>query len=350
MEYKDLEQYDYTLPEELIRKRGIEPRDAARLFVYDTKTDEIRFDTFSNLALYLPDNALLVRNDTRVRPSRLWLAKETGGKIEVFALLNQMESEERIPALVDRKTTVGQKLFFPDGNSLTVRVQDENIFYMTPSEGNTKSFQSLVDEFGKTPLPHYLEDVEWDEREARLRYQTTFAKEGASVAAPTAGLHFTERVEERLEEKGIESRFITLDVGLGTFAPLQEEHFKKAKLHAERVHIPEETVSAIERAKSEARPVIAVGTTTVRSLEFLAHEGIRGEYNGATDIFIRPPYEFLAVDGLITNFHLPKTSLLLLVDAFLRSKGSKRGIMELYRIAIQEKFAFYSFGDSMLIV
>lgn len=358
MQMADLEQYDYVLPPHLIRKRGVEPRDSARLFVYDTRTDIVTFDTFAHLAEYLPEQSLMVLNNTKVLPVRLWLKKETGGKIEVFVLVNQIKDEHRIPVLVDRKIVVGQKLLFPNSDFFEVVDQEENLFFVKlvskiPAQSRTvlDSLFVLLETCGETPLPHYLEGAETSEEVLRKRYQTIFAKEGASVAAPTASLHFTEPVFQSLEEKRIETVTLTLNVGQGTFAPLHEESLVSGTLHAEYVDVSRETARRINTAKEEVRSIISVGTTTTRTLESLARGTARVKsYTGKTDIFIYPPYEFQIVDHLITNFHLPKTSLMLLVDAFLQHKKAKRRVMELYALAIQNDFAFYSFGDSMLIL
>jgi S-adenosylmethionine:tRNA ribosyltransferase-isomerase len=348
MHFSDLARYRYDLPAELVRTKGLEPRDSARLFVYDTKTDIVSMGTFANLAKYLPVQSLVVLNDTRVLPARLWLTKETGGKIEVFVLANQIEDEERIPVLVDRKVTLGQKLYFPNGEYCEVVDQAENIFSVKlHSEGG---LLALLDQFGETPLPHYLEGAGTPETELRERYQTVFAESGASVAAPTASLHFTERVIESLQQKNIETARLTLNVGLGTFAPLRPENFETKRLHCEYAHIPVETAEAINTAHERGEKVVAVGTTVTRTLESAMEGGQVRPMSGPTDIFIFPPYHFQAVDALMTNFHLPETSLMLLVDAFLGHKGAKRDIMDLYNLAIQERYAFYSFGDSMLIL
>lgn len=356
MRWEDVEQYNYELPEELIRTQGVEPRDMARLFVYDTKTDTVTLDAFKNLAEYLPEHSLMVLNNTRVLPARLWLRKETGGKIEVFVLLNQIieaSPQYRIPVLVDRKVVVGQQLLFPNEEVLEVVGQDENIFYVT-LEGGKERLEELLALYGETPVPHYLEDTTLSEDVLRERYQTVFAKnnagERASVAAPTASLHFTERVFENLEVKGITETRLTLDVGLGTFAPLSEQSFESGRLHQEYVEVSSETADTLNQAKQNNKPVIAVGTTVTRTLEAIGQTGAVQSYQGPVDIFLYPPYQFQTVDILITNFHLPKTSLMLLVDAFLQDKGSKRGVVSLYEEAIREKFSFYSFGDSMLIL
>ncbi|MFA9262432.1 MAG: tRNA preQ1(34) S-adenosylmethionine ribosyltransferase-isomerase QueA [Undibacterium sp.] len=344
----DLDQYDYILPPELVRKTPLEPRDSARLFIYDTATDSVRFDTFRNLAQYLPEHSLMVLNDTRVRPARLWLRKPTGGKIEVFVLVNEWDGTGFIPALVDRKISVEDRLSFPNGDGLIVERQEEaKFFFRLESE---QTLFELLDQFGETPIPHYLEsDAKPDEAEIRARYQTIFAAKGASVAAPTASLHFTDTVFQSLKLREIDQARITLDVGMGTFAPLSETSFETGRLHQESVTVSAVSAEQLEGAKQNGQPVIAVGTTVTRTLETIGQTRPMSAFSGPIDTFLFPPYQFQIVDILMTNFHLPKTSLLLLVDAFLQSKGAKRGVMDLYRIAIEERFAFYSFGDSMLI-
>lgn len=348
MKFSDLDQYDYALPPELIRREPLEPRDSARLFIYDTATDTVRFDTFRNLAAYLPKKALMVLNDTRVRPARLWLRKPTGGKIEVFVLVNEWDGSGPIPALVDRKINIGDRLSFPNGDGLIVERQEEaKFFFRLESE---QTLFELLDQYGETPVPHYLETGRKDETKLRERYQTVFAAAGASVAAPTASLHFTDAVFQALSEKEIDHTRITLDVGMGTFAPLSEMSFETGKLHRESVSVPWRSAEQLEKAKQAGQPVIAVGTTVTRTLETIGRNRPFRPFNGPIDTFLFPPYRFNTVDILMTNFHLPKTSLMLLVDAFLQSKGAKRNINELYQIAIKERFSFYSFGDSMLIL
>jgi len=348
MKMSDLDQYDYELPPELIRREPLEPRDSARLFIYDTATDMVRFDVFRNLAQYLPAESLMVLNDTRVRPARLWLRKPTGGKIEVFVLVNEWGGAGAIPALVDRRISIGDRLSFPNGDGLVVVEQQEAKFFFRME--STRTLFELLDEFGETPVPHYLESDEKDERKLRERYQTVFAATGQSVAAPTASLHFTDAVFQSLAMKGIGRASITLDVGLGTFAALSESSFEIGKLHREFVTVSAETVDVLNQARSAGKRVVAVGTTVTRTLETVGREGHVIPFAGSIDTFIYPPHEFKMVDILITNFHLPKTSLMLLVDAFLQNKGAKRGVTGLYRVAIQEKFSFYSFGDSLLIL
>ena len=209
----------------------------------------------------------------------------------------------------------------------------------------------MLDEYGLTPVPHYLETAALlDEISLRARYQTVFASAGASVAAPTASLHFTDSVFASLAAKGIGRTAITLDVGQGTFAPLSESSFRTGKLHREFVTVSSESATALNAAKAVRKNLVAVGTTVARTLETVVRDGRFASFRGPIDTFIYPPHHFQAVDILITNFHLPKTSLMLLVDAFLQDKKAKKSVMDLYQIAIQERFSFYSFGDSLLIV
>lgn len=359
----DIEQYNYHLPEELIRKQGVEPRDNARLFIYDTKTDTIMHSTFKEISRYLPENALMVLNNTKVVPARLFLKKETGGKIEVFVLANEIASyassdDTEIPVIVDRKCKTGWKLYFPNDDYFEVVRQEENRFFVKLH--SDKSLDEILKQFGQTPIPHYLEDngetstlqkvKDAREKILRDRYQTIFAQGGASVAAPTASLHFTKQVFLDVAKRNIEFAEVTLNVGLGTFAPLRDEHFQTGSLHKETISIDRDDAYAIRQAKNDKRNVIAVGTTATRALETFAKQNDAQAFVGDTDIFIYPPYQFQIVDIMITNFHLPKSSLMLLVDAFLEHKGARRRIMDLYDIAVREKYAFYSFGDSMLIL
>jgi S-adenosylmethionine:tRNA ribosyltransferase-isomerase len=247
------------------------------------------------------------------------------------------------------------KLLFPDGSRFEVISQMENRFFV--SLCSERTLAELLERYGETPIPHYLEDrnERQEERALRQRYQTVFAETGASVAAPTASLHFTDRVFKTLETKGIDIVKVGLDVGLGTFAPLRPDHFESKALHRERITVSEPAARRLNEAKAARRPIVAVGTTALRTLESVLCQpsepaGPFCPYAGETDIFIFPPHRFRSADILLTNFHLPKSSLMLLVDAFLRDRGSKRDIISLYKEAIREGYAFYSFGDSMLIL
>lgn len=346
----NLEQYNYTLPEGLIRKTPLQKRDDAKLFVYNTHTDTIIHTRFSALADHLPESSTLITNVTRVLPVRLNLTKETGGKIEVFLLMNEYTGTGFFPGLVDRKLLIGAKVYFDADLYLEVMDQKEARFFFKPSF-DPKEMEQILFRYGSTPVPHYLDGGELNETELRKRYQTVFAKKGMSVAAPTASLHFTEEVFKSLERKKISRAEVLLNVGMGTFAPLTNEQIQQKKLHSEYAEISPEVAQKILQHKNDSKSVVAVGTTALRTLETWGQRGTPDEgFSGETDIFIYPPYSFTVADILITNFHLPKTSLMLLVDAFLKDKKSKRNITELYEEAIREGYAFYSFGDSMLIL
>jgi len=347
----NLEDYNYHLPSELIANAPAKKRDAAKLFVYNTKTDEIHFDTFLHIGMYLPKPSLLVFNNTKVVPARVWLSKETGGKIEVLLMMNELRpSDTLIKGVVDRKILPGAKLFFKSGAALTVEKQEEQFFFFKPSVPLRDIWKLLEDE-GVTPIPPYIKNSVLSEHDLREKYQSVLAKYPSSVAAPTASLHFTERLLARLEQEHIERTEVTLHVGAGTFAPINEDNFREKKLFTEYYDITEASAEQINTAKQSGVPVIPVGTTALRTLESAAiKEGSLQSGARGTNIFIYPPYEFQIADGLITNFHVPQSSLMLLVDAFLKHKGAKRDILALYEIAKREKFRFYSFGDGMLIL
>ncbi len=345
-------QYSYHLPESLIAKRPAEPRDSARLFVYDTRRDEITLYRFSALGDHLPKDSLLVLNDTKVVPARAMLKKETGGKIEVLFLVNEWKREGPIPALVDRKIGVGAKIFFGPERILSVARQEENIFWLEPNFSARELF-ALLDKRGVTPLPKYIKHSDLREAVLRKKYQSVFGKRSASVAAPTASLHFTQRLLHKLERQGFSKAFVTLDVGLGTFAPVSEENMAKGTLHTEFLTISPGSATLIREHHDAKKPVVAVGTTVVRTLESESQKILsrakRGTIVDKTRIFIHPPHAFRIVDAMVTNFHLPDTSLMMLVQAFLAQKNSKRTLLDLYQMAIEEKFRFYSFGDAMFI-
>jgi S-adenosylmethionine:tRNA ribosyltransferase-isomerase len=364
--------HDFSLPDTLIAARPASPRDAARLFVYDTARDTITFSTFARLADHLPPRSLLVFNDTKVVPARAILQKATGGKIELLFLVNEWDGHGPVPAIADRKIAVGAPLFFmhrrrpasaknaraamtmathAHGDFTVVR-QEENIFYLRPNFPAPLLLPHLEKE-GITPIPKYIKGTPLSERALRTHYQTVFGAKPASIAAPTASLHFTERLLAKLDARGFRKTFITLHVGMGTFAPVTEHNLAQNMLHTEHLVIPAASRTLIKKEKEEGHPVVAVGTTVVRTLESQANAILKrgeGPIAGKTDIFIRPPYPFRIADAMITNFHLPGTSLMMLVEAFLRHKGAERDLVELYRIAIRERFRFYSFGDGMLII
>jgi S-adenosylmethionine:tRNA ribosyltransferase-isomerase len=354
--------YDYFLPPALIAQKPAVPRDNSRLFVYNTRTEEIFFDRFYHLSKYLPKQSFLVLNQTKVLPARVELKKTSGGKVIGLLLANELTNSNIIKMMVDRRVNIGEKLFLDQKNYFSVIAQDKKVFYLKFN----KPWQWLINKLeriGKTPVPLYLRKTPLSEKELRKKYQTIFAgisrspdgwqKSLGSVAAPTASLHFTNRVFKSLDKKGIKRFFVTLHVGLGTFAPLTEKNLEEKKLHEEYFAVAKKTLQSINKLKRQKKELVAVGTTVTRTLESLKLAIFNSQfsnYSGKTDLFIMPPYEFKMVDCLLTNFHLPKSSLMMLVEAFLQYKKAKKHLVELYNIAIKNNFRFYSFGDAMLIL
>ena len=334
--------FDYDLPKELIAQTPIEKRDESRLMVLDRSKETIEHKKFKDIVEYLKPGDVLVRNNTKVIPARLYGKKETGAHVE-FLLLNNIEGD--IWECIVRpgnKLHVGAKVIFGDG-VLKAEV-------LETMEGGTRKvkfsyngiFNEILDKIGLMPLPPYIHEALKDND----RYQTVYAKYEGSAAAPTAGLHFTEELLQELQEKGIEIANVTLHVGIGTFRPVKEENVEEHKMHTEHFYIKKEDVEKINSAKKEGRRVIAVGTTSCRVLETIADEnGFVKETEEDTGIFIYPGYKFKCLDGLITNFHLPQSTLLMLVSAL----AGKDYIMRAYKEAVKEKYRFFSFGDAMFI-
>lgn len=337
-----LNEYDYQFPHELIAQKPASPRDAARLLVYRRKTKRVHYGTFKDLPQLLPRHATLVFNETKVIPARLLVTKETGGRVE---LLYIETSQGLIKALANRKLTLHSKLSLTKQKYLTVKKSDSRFYYLAPSFP-LKEFNALLQKYGRTPLPPYIKRHDVQDAVLRKRYQAVFAKIPGSIAAPTASLHFTDALIKRLRREKIDIHFVTLHVGLGTFAPITANQLQRGVLHEEYYEIPPETALAITQAKKAGRPVIAVGTTVVRTLESASNA--RGHITkriGHTKLFIRPGYTFKIVDGIITNFHVPRSSLLMLISAFV----SRKEIFSLYKKAMRKKFRFFSFGDGMLL-
>ena len=334
--------FDYDLPEELIAQTPIKKRDESRLMVLDRSKKNIEHRKFKDIVDYLKPGDVLVRNNTKVIPARLYGRKETGARVE-FLLLNNIEGD--IWECIVRpgnKLHVGAKVNFGDG-LLKAEVIDT-------MEGGTRKvkfsyegiFNEILDKIGLMPLPPYIHESLKDND----RYQTVYAKYEGSAAAPTAGLHFTEELLQELQEREIEIANVTLHVGIGTFRPVKEENVEEHKMHTEHFYIKNEDVEKINNAKKEGRRVIAVGTTSCRVLETIADEnGFVKETEADTGIFIYPGYKFKCLDGLITNFHLPQSTLLMLVSAL----AGKDYIMKAYKEAVKEKYRFFSFGDAMFI-
>ena len=347
-----LSEFKFTLPDSLIALYPTENRDDARLMVVHRKTGKIEHRIFKDILEYFDDGDVMVVNDTKVFPARMYGSKEkTGAKIEVF-LLRELDKKQHLwDVLVEpaRKIRVGNKLFFGDGE-LVAEVVDN-----TTSRGRTirfladddEKFYKVLDELGETPLPKTIHALRRTEPEDRERFQTIFAKNIGAVAAPTGGLHFTKQLVKRLEIKGIDMLSITLHVGLGTFRRVDVEDLTKHKADSENYAIPEATANRVNRALDESKRVCAVGTTSIKALESSVSAGGRVKpVEGWTDKFIFAPYEFKIPNALITNFHLPESTLLMTTCTF----GGYDLIMEAYEIAIKEKYRFFSYGDAMLIL
>ncbi|MDD5055267.1 MAG: tRNA preQ1(34) S-adenosylmethionine ribosyltransferase-isomerase QueA [Candidatus Peribacteraceae bacterium] len=337
-----LSSFDYPLPPELIAKEPASPRDSARLLICNRKNQAVTFDRFSNIIEYLPENAVLVFNRTKVIPAKMTLRKITGGAVSALLLSVQPET---ITVLASGTLKPGDKLIWQGGHSLTVINRNNQEALLKPSFPITE-LRDLLDQFGETPLPPYLKDSPLPEDRRRSEYQTVFATENGSVAAPTAGLHFTESLINNIEQSGRGVAYVTLHVHLGTFAPLTEEQWIQKKLHTEHYSIDEQTASMLNRAKADGRPIIAVGTTTVRTLESASNASTLVRLNGSTGLFLTEESSLHFVDHLITNFHVPKSSLLMLVSAFT----GREKLFELYDRAIKERMRFFSFGDGMMVI
>jgi S-adenosylmethionine:tRNA ribosyltransferase-isomerase len=359
--------FDFRLPKELIaHSPHPDGRDASRLLYLRRENEQIEHHRFFELPSLLQAGDLLVFNNSKVFPSRLIGKKQTGGRVEVL-LLRRLSAEnvqeELWEVLVGGKVQKGTQILFSDDSNqsthssisiplLTITLEERvseqswRACVAVNSEERSLSVREMIDRLGRMPIPPYMKDTTLTEQELREVYQTVYAKEEGSVAAPTAGLHFSSAVLAALEEKGIEMTSVTLHVGLGTFAPVKTEYIGEHNMHSEYVSVPEETAQMVNKAKSEGRRVIAVGTTAVRSLESSMEQGQLVAKNHWTTIFITPGYEFQCIDGLITNFHLPKSTLLMLVSAF----AGKEFVMRAYSEAIKQHYRFYSFGDAMLIL
>ncbi|MDZ4991716.1 tRNA preQ1(34) S-adenosylmethionine ribosyltransferase-isomerase QueA [Clostridium perfringens] len=333
----------FDLPEELIAQCPLEKRDASRLMVLDKETGEIEHRKFHDILEYLNEGDTLVLNNTRVLPARLIGEKEeTGGKIE-FLLLKRIEGDKwECLAKPGRKAKVGTVFTFGDGKlkAIVREIGEEgNRIIEFMYDG---IFEQVLDELGQMPLPPYIHE----KLEDKERYQTVYSKEKGSAAAPTAGLHFTEELLKEIKAKGVNIAYLTLHVGLGTFRPVKVDDVNNHVMHSEYYHLDKENADLINKTKELGKRVIAVGTTSSRTLETIGDENGRvREQSGWTDIFIYPGYKFKIVDNLITNFHLPESTLIMLVSAL----AGQENIMNAYNTAVKEKYRFFSFGDSMFI-
>lgn len=347
-----LSNFKFKLPPELIAERPAENRDEARLMVLNRKTQTIEHKTFKDILDYFDDGDTFIINNTKVFPARMYGNKEkTGAKIEVF-LLRELNRESRLwDVLVDpaRKIRIGNKLYFGEDDSLVAEVIDN-----TTSRGRTlrflfdgphEEFKRVLFSLGETPIPKYIERTPDEEDE--IRYQTVFAKVEGAVAAPTAGLHFSRGLMKRMELKGINFAEITLHVGLGSFRTVEVEDLSKHKMDSEEMEINETAAEIVNASKRNRNRVVSVGTTTMRAIETsVSTEGFLKPYIGWTNKFIYPPYDFRVADALITNFHMPMSTLLIMVSAF----GGHDFVMEAYKEAVKEQYKFFSYGDAMLIL
>ena len=337
-----LSDYNYELPEELIAQKPLEDRSSSRLMVIHRDTGEIEHRTFKDIIAYLNKGDCLVLNDSKVIPARLYGENEKKALVE-FLLLKRMDKDSwEVLCKPGKKAKIGSEFAFGN-DKLKCRVME------ITDQGNriikfeySGVFEEILDELGEMPLPPYIHE----KLEDKNRYQTVYAKEEGSSAAPTAGFHFTNDLLDKIKEKGVELVFITLHVGLGTFRPVKVENIEEHHMHSEYYRLTEEEADKINRCKKQGGKVIAVGTTSCRTLETIARNGTIKAQSGITDIFIYEGYEFKAIDGLITNFHIPESTLIMLVSAFY----NRASILHAYEEAVKLKYRFYSFGDSMLIV
>lgn len=338
METLKTSDFYYDLPEELIAQTPAEPRDSSRLLCYNRNTSEIEHKHFYDLADILQKGDLLVVNDTKVYPARIYTFTEHGGKVEILLLKRLNLTDWEVIVKPGKKAREGAKLKANDELSLTILSRTETGERIVRFDYDGV-FEDVLSRAGEMPLPPYIHEKLKDQN----RYQTVYCKKEGSAAAPTAGLHFTEELIEKLKNKGVEFARVQLNVGLGTFRPVKCENILEHHMHVESYSVSEAAAEAVNKAKAEGRRVIAVGTTAVRTLETVADESGRIKAQaGETGIFIYPSYKFKCVEAMITNFHLPESTLLMLISAFL----GREKALEIYKTAVDERYRFFSFGDA----
>ena len=333
----------YDLPEELIAQTPLQQRDSSRLMVLNRATGEVRHRHFYDIVDYLQPGDCLVMNDSRVLPARLLGHRPTGGAVEILLLRDLGDKKWECLCKPGRKMQPGSEVIFGNGE-LTATVaavqEDGNRVVEFHYKG---IFLEVLERLGKMPLPPYIKDELQDQE----RYQTVYSREVGSAAAPTAGLHFTEELLEKLRDKGVKTAFVTLHVGLGTFRPVKAETIAEHHMHAELCMISQETADILNQTKAEGGRIVCVGTTSCRTLESLVNDDGSFEAKSKwTEIFIYPGYQFKAMQGLITNFHLPESTLVMLVSAFV----GRENVLNAYNVAVREKYRFFSFGDAMLLI
>lgn len=341
IQYKKSDFY-YDLPEELIAQTPVTPRDSSRLLVYDRKSGEVSHRIFRDITDYLQKGDVLVVNNTKVIPARLYAQTPNGGIVEILLLKRLDKDRWEVLVKPGKKCKIGKE--FTVNEKLSLRIEDITESGERIVKFNYNGvFEEILDQVGSMPLPPYIKEKLKD----KGRYQTVYAKTDGSAAAPTAGLHFTPELLQKIKDMGVEVAEVLLHVGLGTFRPVKEDIITDHKMHSEYYEVSERAAETVNRAKAEGRRVIAVGTTSVRTLESVADgEGKITAQSGNTQIFIYPPYRFKCVDALITNFHLPESTLIMLVAALT----GREKILSLYETAVREKYRFFSFGDAMMIV
>lgn len=340
----NVEEFDYHLPESLIAQTPLKDRDHSRLLVLGRESGEMEHKHFTDIIDYFEAGDTLVLNDTRVMPARLFgLKEETGAKVEMLMLTRIEDNDWEVLLKPAKRIKVGNKLSFGDGKIVAECIKELDQGGRIMRLHYDGILEERLDELGEMPLPPYIKE-RLDDPD---RYQTVYAKESGSAAAPTAGLHFTDELLQKIKAKGVNIAFITLHVGLGTFRPVSVENIDDHEMHSEYYQMTQETADLLNETKAKGHRIISVGTTSTRTLET-----IRRDYDqfvavsGWTDIFIYPGFEYKAIDGLITNFHLPKSTLVMLVSAF----SSKRNILNAYNKAVELEYRFFSFGDAMLII
>lgn len=340
----NIEEFDYDLPESLIAQTPLKHRDQSRLLVMGRESGKTTHQHFADVIDYFKEGDTLVLNDTRVMPARLFgIKEETGAKVEMLMLTHIEDNDWEVLLKPAKRIKVGQRLSFGDGKIVAECIEELDQGGRIMRLHYEGILQERLDELGEMPLPPYIKE-RLDDPD---RYQTVYAKESGSAAAPTAGLHFTDELLEAIRAKGIRIVFITLHVGLGTFRPVSVDNIDDHEMHSEYYQISEDTAQLLNETRREGGRIISVGTTTTRTLETVRsqHDQFVAS-SGWTDIFIYPGYEFKAIDGLITNFHLPKSTLVMLVSAF----STRENVLNAYREAVERQYRFFSFGDAMLII